>query len=74
MEVACTRANYKSYMPINLLLFGEAHIKVIGIGLEAANAGLPSPLCTNPMLLLAATLDIIKSMLDSYSIVLKVKE
>ena len=37
----------------------------MAVGLEAANAVLPSPLCTNPMLPLAATLAIFKATLDS---------
>ena len=55
-------------------MFREVHIKVVVSGLEVANAMLPSPFCTNPMLPLAATLAIFKAMLDTDSLALKDKE
>ena len=45
----------------------------MAVALEANNAILPSPLCANPMLPLAATLDIFKATLDSPSVVPKDK-
>ena len=45
----------------------------MAVGLEAANAVLPSPLCADPMLPLAAMLAIFRAMLDSPSVVLKDK-
>ena len=60
-------------MPLKLLLSREAHLRVIVVGLEAANAFLPYPLCADPILPLVATLAIFKTMLDSPSIVLKDK-
>ena len=41
------------------------------VGLEAANAILPSSLCANPMLPLAGMLTIFKATLDSPFVVLK---
>ena len=61
-------------MPIELPLPGEAQIKAMAVGLETANTVLPYPLCTDPMLPLAATLAIIKAVLDSNFIVPKGKE
>ena len=43
------------------------------IGLEAANAILPSPLCADLMLPMVATLAIFKTILDSLSVVPKDK-
>ena len=43
------------------------------VSLEAANAILPSPLCTNPMLPLVATLTIFKAILDRPFVVPKDK-
>ena len=45
----------------------------MAVGLKAANAILPSPLCTNPMLPLVAMLAIFKAMLDSLLVVPKDK-
>ena len=53
------------HKPCEASLSWEAHIKVIVVGLEAANAILLSPLCVNPMLSLKATLAIFKATLDS---------
>ena len=51
----------------------DAYLQVMAVGLEAANAILPSPLCVNPMLPLAATLTIFKATLNSLLLVLKDK-
>ena len=51
----------------------EAHLKVVAVSLEAANAALPSPLCADPMLPLTTTLTIFKAMLHSPSIAPKDK-
>ena len=40
-------------------------MKVMAVGLEAANAVLPSSLCADPMLPLVGTLAIFQVMLDS---------
>ena len=45
----------------------------MAVGLEATNAILPSPLCTDPMLPLAAMLAIYKATLDSPFVVPKDK-
>ena len=58
-------------MPVKLPLSREAYLKVMAVGLEATNAVLPSTLCSDPMLPLAATLDIFTAMLDSLSVALK---
>ena len=58
------------YMPIKLLSSREAHLKMIAVGLQAANAILPSSLCVNPMLTLVATLAIFRAMLDNPSVAL----
>ena len=43
------------YTPVKVPLSRDAHLQVIVVGLEAANAILPSSLCTDPMLPLAST-------------------
>ena len=45
----------------------------MAVGLEAANAILPSSLCADPMLPLVATLAIFQAMLDSPFVALKEK-
>ena len=52
-------------MPVKLPSSKEAHLQVMTVSLEATNAVLPSPLCADPMLPLAATLTIFRAMLDS---------
>ena len=52
-------------MPVKLPSSKEAHLQVMAVGLEAANAILPSPLCEDPMLPLVAMLTIFRAMLDS---------
>ena len=47
-----------TYMPIKVPLSQDAHLQAMAVGLEAANAILPSSLCANPMLPLAGTLAI----------------
>ena len=73
MAVAFTRAGGQLYMPIKLLLFRDSHLQVIAVGLEVANAILPSPFCADPMLPLVATLAIFKATLDSPLVVPKDK-
>ena len=53
------------YMPIKVPSSRDAHLQAMVVGLEATNAVLPSPLCTDPMHPLAAMLTIFKAMLDS---------
>ena len=60
-------------MPVKLPLSRDAHLQAMVVGLEAANAVLPSPLCTNPMLPLVATLNIFKATLNSPLVVPKDK-
>ena len=55
-------------MPIKLPLSRDAHLKVMVVGLEAANDILPSSLCTDSMLPLVATLAIFRAILDSPSV------
>ena len=54
-----------TYMPIKVPSSWDAHLQAMAVGLEAANAALPSSLCTNPMLPLAGTLAIFQATLDS---------
>ena len=56
------------YTPVKLPSSKGAHLKARAVGLEATNAVLPSSLCANPMLPLAATLAIFRAMLDSPSV------
>ena len=53
------------YMPIKVPLSRDTHLQAMAVGLEAANAVLPSSLCANPMLPLAGTLAIFKATLES---------
>ena len=61
------------YTPIKVPLSRDAHMQAMVVGLEAANAILPSSHCANPMLSLAGTLTIFKAILDSPFVVLKDK-
>ena len=61
------------YTPMKVPSSRDAHLQAMVVGLEAANAILPSPLCPNPMLPLVATLAIFKAILYSPFIVLKDK-
>ena len=54
------------YTPVKVPSSRDAHLQAMAVGLEAANAILPSPLCANPMLPLVAMLTIFKAMLDSH--------
>ena len=47
-----------TYTPIKVPSSRDAHLQVMAVGLEAANAILPLSLCTNPMLPLVGTLAI----------------
>ena len=51
----------------------DAHLQAMVVGLEAANAVLPSSLCAGPMLPLAGTLAIFQAMQDSPFVVPKDK-
>ena len=53
------------YTPVKVPSSRDAHLKVMAVGLEAANAVLPSSLCADPMLPLVGTLAIFQAMLDS---------
>ena len=68
VAAASTRAGFQPYMPMNLPSSKEAHLKVMAVSLEAANAVLPSSLCADPMLPLVATLAIFRATLDSLSV------
>ena len=65
MAAASTGVGVQPYTPVKLPSFKKAHLQAISVGLEAANAIVPSPLCANPMLPLVATLTIFWAMLDS---------
>ena len=45
-----TTVGRPKYMPIKVPLSRDAHLQAMAVGLEAANAVLPSSLCANPML------------------------
>ena len=49
------------YMPIKVPSPRDAYLQAMAVGLEAANAILPSYLCTNPMLPLAGMLHYLQS-------------
>ena len=53
------------YTPVKVPLSRDAHLQPMADGLEAANAVLPSSLCTNLMLPLAGMLAIFKATLES---------
>ena len=65
VAVASAGVGVQPYMSVKIPLSREAYPKVMVAGLEATNAVLPSSLCADPMLLLAATLAIFRAMLDS---------
>ena len=67
--VAPVGAGIQPYTPMKLPSSRDAYLKEIVVSLEATNAILPSPLCADPMLHLAATLAIFGAMLDSPSVV-----
>ena len=52
-------------MPVKVPSSWDAHLQVMAASLEAANAILPSSLCTDPMLPLAGTLINFRATLDS---------
>ena len=53
------------YTPVKVPLSRDTHLQAMAVGLEAANAILPSSLYANPMLPLAGMLAIFQAMLDS---------
>ena len=61
------------YMSMKLPSSRDAHLKAMAVGLDAGNAGLPSPLYADPMLPLVATLAIFRATVDSPSVVPKDK-
>ena len=61
---------WPTYTPVKVPSSRDAHLQVMAVGLEAANAILPSFLCANPMLPLAA---IFKATLESPFVALKDK-
>ena len=69
MAVASARVDAKTYTFFKLPLPKETHIEAVAVGLENANAILPSQLFLDPMLPLVAILAIFKSTLDSNSVV-----
>ena len=62
------------YTPIKVPSSRDAHLQAMAVGLEAANAILPSLLCTDPMLPLVSALAIFKATLDSPFVAPKDKE
>ena len=54
-----------TYTPVKVPSSRDAHLQAMAVGLEAANAVLPSSLCADPMLPLAGTLAIFQATLDS---------
>ena len=52
-------------MPVKVPLSQDAHLQAMTVGLEAANAVLPSSLYADPMLPLVGMLTIFQTMLDS---------
>ena len=62
-----------TYTPIKIPLSRDAHLLAMAVGLEDANAILPSPLCTDPMLPLVGMLAIFGAKLDSSFVVPKDK-
>ena len=53
------------YMPVKVPSSQDAHLQAMAVGLEAANAILPSSLCANLMLPLVGMLAIFQATLDS---------
>ena len=74
MAVASAGADAKAYMPMKLPSSMKAYIKAMVVGLEVADAILPSLLCTNPMLPIVATLSVFKAMMDRKSMAPEAKE
>ena len=54
-----------TYTPVKVPSSRDAHLQAMAVGLEAANAVLPSSLCADPMLPLVGTLAIFQATLDS---------
>ena len=67
VAVASAGVGMQPYMAMKLPSSRDTHLKAIVVGLEAANAILPSSLCADPMLPLVATLAIFRAMVDSLS-------
>ena len=64
---------FQPYTPMKLPSSKDAHLQAMMVGLEATNAVLPSPLCIDPMLPLAAMLTVFRATLDSPLVVPKDK-
>ena len=62
-----------TYTPMKVPSSRDTHLQAMAVGLEAANAILPSSLCSNLMLPLAGTLTIFQVTLDSQFVALKDK-
>ena len=62
-----------TYTPIKIPSSWDAHLQAMAVCLEAANAVLPSSLCTDPMLALVGTLTIFQATLDGPFLALKDK-
>ena len=73
VAAASIEVGIQLYTPVKLPSSKEAHLKAMVVSLEAANAILPSSLCANPMLPLAAMHAIFSATLDSPSVVPKDK-
>ena len=58
VAAASVGVGIQPYTPMKLPSSRDAHLKAMAVGLEAANAILPSSLCADPMLPLEATLAI----------------
>ena len=65
VAAASAGVGIQPYMPMKLPLSKESHLKAMVVSWEATNVVLPSPLCTDPILPLVATLTIFRAMLDS---------
>ena len=74
MTAASSGVGTKAYMPLELFTSRKINIKAMEVGLEDYSTVLPSPLCANTMLPLAAALAIIKAMLHNDSITTKNNE
>ena len=62
-----------TYTPVKVPSSRDTHLQAMVVGLEAANAILPSSLCADPMLPLVGTLTIFQATLDSPFVALKDK-
>ena len=68
VAVASMGVGIQPYMPMELPSSRETHLKAMVVSLETTNAILPSSVCADPILPLAATLAIFRATLDSPSV------